>query len=190
MSHNEARDQRRGGRGTLEARRQRQMQPTVLALEPRTLLSNMYFHPPKFVPPAGSTINISGTTAGTIVVKQGNGNNDRVTIYSNAPNIEVDIGNGSGDSVTIVDPNGNVTVNVGDGNKDSVTIESNGTVTVTVGSVTTNGFVSGTNDVVSITGNGNKTVTTGTDASGTSTVSITGGGAQNLLGLGSGWNKV
>ena len=39
MSHNLARDQRRGGRGKVEARQRRRMRPTVLALEDRRLLS-------------------------------------------------------------------------------------------------------------------------------------------------------
>jgi len=39
MSHNEARDQRRSGRGTVEARKRRRMQPTLMALEDRRLLS-------------------------------------------------------------------------------------------------------------------------------------------------------
>ena len=39
MSHNVARDQRRGGRGTVEARRRRRMRPTLMALEDRRLLS-------------------------------------------------------------------------------------------------------------------------------------------------------
>ena len=119
MSHNEARDQRRGGRGTVEARRRRRMQPTVLALEPRNLLSTnwMPFHPhlPTAVPPAGSTINIASTTAGTIAVTQGNGNGDSVSITSSG-NIAVYIGNGNGDSVTIVETgDGTVTVTTGTG---------------------------------------------------------------------------
>ena len=39
MSHNLARDQRRGRRGTVEARRRRRMRPTLMALEDRKLLS-------------------------------------------------------------------------------------------------------------------------------------------------------
>ena len=39
MSHNAASDQRRGGRGTVEARRRRRLRPTVMALEDRRLLS-------------------------------------------------------------------------------------------------------------------------------------------------------
>ena len=39
MSHILARDQRRGGRGTVEARQRRRMRPTLLALEDRRLLS-------------------------------------------------------------------------------------------------------------------------------------------------------
>ncbi len=39
MSHNQARDQRRGGRGTVEARKRRRMRPTLMALEDRRLLS-------------------------------------------------------------------------------------------------------------------------------------------------------
>ena len=39
MSNNLARDQRRGGRGMVEARQRRRMRPTVLALEDRRLLS-------------------------------------------------------------------------------------------------------------------------------------------------------
>ena len=41
MSHNVARDQRRGGRGTVEARKRRRMRPTLLALEDRRLLSTI-----------------------------------------------------------------------------------------------------------------------------------------------------
>src|SRR5271157_372753 len=104
------------------------MRPTVLALEPRTLLSNLY----KIGPELGSTINIA-STAGTIFVKTGNGNHDSVTITSNA-NIVVDLGNGNYDSVKIVDPNGNVQVNVGNGYNDLVTIVGTGTNTVTLGS--------------------------------------------------------
>jgi len=131
MSHNEARDQRRGGRGTVEARRGRRMQPTVLALEPRNLLSHMHmpFNLPTGGPPAGSTINITGTTAGTIVVYQGNGNDDSVTITSSA-NIVVDIGNGNGDSVTI-DETGSGTVTV-------ITGHGSGTVSITTTGPTPN----------------------------------------------------
>ena len=39
MSHNKARDQRRGGRRTVEARQRRRTMPTLLALEDRRLLS-------------------------------------------------------------------------------------------------------------------------------------------------------
>ncbi len=39
MSHNEVRDHRKGGRGTVEARRRRRMRPTLMALEDRRLLS-------------------------------------------------------------------------------------------------------------------------------------------------------
>src|SRR5271170_6293715 len=39
MSRNAARDQPRSGRGTVEARKRRRMQPTLLALEGRQLLS-------------------------------------------------------------------------------------------------------------------------------------------------------
>jgi len=109
------------------------MQPTVLALEPRNLLSPVLFNPPMIGPATGSTISFTGT-AGKIYVKEGGGNNDSVTIKSNAANIVVTVGDGSNDSVTIVDPNGNVTVNVGNGYNDLVTITSNGTVTVTTGS--------------------------------------------------------
>ena len=153
MSHNEARDQRRGGRGTVEARQRRRMQPTVLALEPRTLLSNLsglYGNSPRIGPLTGSTISVASTT-GTIFVKTGNGNHDSVTITSNA-NIVVDLGNGNYDSVKIVDPNGNVQVNVGNGYNDLVTIVGNGTETVTTGTG------SGT---VSIVGTGTNTVTLG-----------------------------
>ncbi len=41
MSHNVARDQRRGARGTVEARRRRRMRPTLMALEDRRLLSTV-----------------------------------------------------------------------------------------------------------------------------------------------------
>ena len=39
MSYNMASDQRRGGRGTVEARKRRRLRPTLLALEDRRLLS-------------------------------------------------------------------------------------------------------------------------------------------------------
>ena len=39
MSHNVSEDQRRGGRGTVEARKRRRLRPTLLALEDRRLLS-------------------------------------------------------------------------------------------------------------------------------------------------------
>ena len=39
MRHIEVRDQRRGGRGTVEARKRRRMRPTLMALEDRRLLS-------------------------------------------------------------------------------------------------------------------------------------------------------
>ena len=39
MSYNRASDQRSSGRGTVEARKRRRMQPTLLALEDRRLLS-------------------------------------------------------------------------------------------------------------------------------------------------------
>ncbi len=160
MSHNEARDQRRGGRGTVEARRRRQMRPTVLALEPRNLLSHTPFHLPTVVPPAGSTINIASTTAGTIAVTQGNGNGDSVSINSNA---------------------GKIIVDVGDGNDDSVSITSDATIVVKMGK--------GTGDSVTIdeTGDGTVTVTTG---SGQGTVSITTTGPPPTLNLGGTWTQI
>ena len=39
MIHNRVSDQRKSGRGTVEARKRRRMQPTLLALEDRKLLS-------------------------------------------------------------------------------------------------------------------------------------------------------
>jgi hypothetical protein len=164
MSHNEARDQRRGGRGTVEARRRRRMQPTVLALEPRNLLSTnwMPFHPhlPTAVPPAGSTINIASTTAGTIAVTQGNGNGDSVSINSNAGKIIVDVGDGNDDSVSITS-DANIVVKMGKGTGDSVTIDE--------------------------TGDGTVTVTTG---SGQGTVSITTTGPPPTLNLGGTWTQI
>jgi len=154
MSHNEARDQRRGGRGTVEARQRRRMQPTVLALEPRTLLSNLsglYGNSPRIGPLTGSTISVASTT-GTIFVKVGNGNNDHVTIKSNA-NIVVIMGNGNKDSVSIVG-NGNVTVMIGNGYGDKVSIVGNGNETVQTGTG------SGT---VSIMGTGSQNVTLGSN---------------------------
>ena len=55
MSHNEARDQRRCGRGTVEGRqRQRwRMQPTLLALEDRRLLSTIVVNNPTDTPDTG-----------------------------------------------------------------------------------------------------------------------------------------
>ena len=55
MSHNVARDQRRGGRGTVEARRRRRMWPTLLALEDRRLLSTIVVNNPTDTPVAGQT---------------------------------------------------------------------------------------------------------------------------------------
>ena len=39
MNYNEAKDQRRGGRETVEARRRRRLRPTVMALEDRMALA-------------------------------------------------------------------------------------------------------------------------------------------------------
>jgi predicted outer membrane repeat protein len=55
MSHNVARDQRRGGRGTVEARRRRRLRPTLLALEDRRLLSTIVVNNPTDTPVAGET---------------------------------------------------------------------------------------------------------------------------------------
>ena len=142
MSHNEARDQRRGGRGTVEARRRRQMRPTVLALEPRALLSSTYFHPPTTMGRmAGSSINFMASTGGTIVVKEGNGNGDSVSINSKAQKIVVVMGNGNNDKVSITS-NANIEVIIGNGTDDSVTIDETGTGTVTVTTGSGSGTVS------------------------------------------------
>ena len=53
MSHNLARDQRRGGRGTVEARKRRRMRPTLLALEDRRLLSTFTVNNPADTPVVG-----------------------------------------------------------------------------------------------------------------------------------------
>ena len=53
MSHNEASDQRRGGRGTVEARKRRRMRPTLMALEDRRLLSTIVVNNPTDTPVAG-----------------------------------------------------------------------------------------------------------------------------------------
>ena len=41
MSYSRGNDQRRSGRATIEARKRRRMQPTLMALEDRRLLSNI-----------------------------------------------------------------------------------------------------------------------------------------------------
>jgi hypothetical protein len=46
MSDNLARDQRRGGRGTVEARKRRRMRPTLTVLEDRRLLSTFTVNSP------------------------------------------------------------------------------------------------------------------------------------------------
>src|SRR5271165_697809 len=55
MNHNEVRDQRSGGRGTVEARKQRRMRPTLVALEERTLLSTIVVNNPTDTPVTGQT---------------------------------------------------------------------------------------------------------------------------------------
>src|SRR5271165_6847877 len=55
MNHNEVRDQRSGGRGTVEARKQRRMRPTLVALEDRTLLSTIVVNNPTDTPVIGET---------------------------------------------------------------------------------------------------------------------------------------
>ena len=69
MSHNVARDQRRDGRGTVEARRRRRMRPTLLALEDRRLLSTIVVNNPTDTPVTGETdlrqaIGLANTTGG------------------------------------------------------------------------------------------------------------------------------
>ena len=53
MSHNSARDQRRGGRGTVEGRKRWRMRPTLMALEDRRLLSTIVVNNPTDTPVAG-----------------------------------------------------------------------------------------------------------------------------------------
>ena len=53
MSRNAARDQRRGGRGTVEGRKRRRMRPTLLALEDRRLLSTIVVNNPTDTPVPG-----------------------------------------------------------------------------------------------------------------------------------------
>ena len=53
MSHNSSRDFRRGGRGTVEARKRRRWQPTLLALEDRRLLSTIVVNNPTDTPVNG-----------------------------------------------------------------------------------------------------------------------------------------
>ncbi len=90
MIDNRASDQRRGGRGTVEARRRRRwrMQPTVLVLEERTMLSTFTVNNPTDSPVAGeidlrqaiamanaatsvSTIDFNITTPATITLSSG-----------------------------------------------------------------------------------------------------------------------
>ena len=53
MNHNLARDQRRGGRGTGEGRKRRQMRPKLMALEDRRLLSTIVVNNPTDTPVVG-----------------------------------------------------------------------------------------------------------------------------------------
>jgi len=53
MSHNSARDQRRGGRGTVEGRKRWRMRPTLMALEDRRLLSTIVVNNPTDTPAPG-----------------------------------------------------------------------------------------------------------------------------------------
>ena len=55
MFHNSARYQRRDGRGTVEARKRWRLQPTLLALEDRKLLSSIIVNNPTDTPIAGQT---------------------------------------------------------------------------------------------------------------------------------------
>ncbi len=55
MSHNLARDQRRGRRGTVEGRKRWRMRPTLMALEDRRLLSTIVVNNPTDTPVAGQT---------------------------------------------------------------------------------------------------------------------------------------
>ena len=53
MIHNRASDQRKSERGTFEARKRRRMQPTLLALEDRKLLSTIIVNNPTDTPIVG-----------------------------------------------------------------------------------------------------------------------------------------
>ena len=69
MSHQSSRDQGRGGRGTVEARKRWRMRPTLLALEGRRLPSTIVVNNPTDTPVAGQTdlrqaIDQANTTGG------------------------------------------------------------------------------------------------------------------------------
>jgi hypothetical protein len=53
MIYNRASDQRRSGRGTVEARKRRRMRPTLSALEDRRLLSSIVVNNPTDTPVVG-----------------------------------------------------------------------------------------------------------------------------------------
>ena len=75
MSHNLARDQRRGRRGTVEGRKRWRMRPTLMALEDRRLLSTIVVNNPTDTPVAGQTdlrqaIVQANTTGGVSHVRE------------------------------------------------------------------------------------------------------------------------
>ena len=104
MSGNSAREQSRGGQGTVTGRQwqRRRIRPTVLALESRTLLSNLYVNSANSGPADGltpatgfTTIQAGISSAGTgdtILVETGNGYNESDTVGVNGLTIEADAG--------------------------------------------------------------------------------------------------
>ena len=118
MSYFRASDQRRSGRGTVETRKRRPMQPTLLPLEDRKLLSTIVVNNPTDTPVAGQidlrqAIVQANTTGGdqTIVFDK--------TVFKSPQTISLDptLGqlelNDPTGTETITGPKAGVTVNAG-----------------------------------------------------------------------------
>src|SRR5271157_1225772 len=135
MSNNKARDQRRDGRGTVEARRRRRMRPTVVVLEDRRLLST-FTVTNNASSGAGSLpyeIGLANTAGGANTIVFGSFFNTPQTITLGGTQLELSTAN---ESVTIAGPAAGVTVS---GNNASRVFLVDPTVTASISGLTISG---------------------------------------------------